>query len=830
MTEARRRDGSERASGEAGTEYRDLLERRRALVARLSAASEALSRTLRIQPPSRARLAAALVEVARHSSRALEVGRASIWLIDATGARLRCTVHLLDGVELPVEGVELETEACASYLRALRESNAVAVEDTATDPRTRELGAYLRERGVGALLDIPVASPTGLLGVVCHEHTAGPRAWAPEEVAFASHTGDLVALALETERRLTAEYAAKGTEAKYRHLVETLPVVVYSFDVRSGKLDYVSPRVHELSGWDASEWLAAGAQSWVEHILPEDRPDVLARFEIGVGAGFPEEITYRVRVPDGSLRYIRDTCGVVRDHLGHPVALQGTLSDITRQTVAELERRELERHYRASLDGGELHAVMLDAQGSVTWVNDYFCRVTGFARERVVGADWFELTAPEDARARLAQQHREDLVRGAIAARLEATLRTASGESRQVLWTNTILRGADGAVVGTSSLGVDLTQRVDLENQLLEHTKLESLGRLAAGVAHDFNNLLAIMMAQTALIRGALAGEAEQAAHRGLTDAMQQAAELTRSLLLYGRSQPAADDVVTIDELIAESSALIEAIAGPELEATVTLASHGARVRIDRGQLRQILLNLVGNAADATRDVGRRISIETSRATIADASARPRGAANGGDFAVVAVSDDGRGMDPRTLGRVFDPFFTTKTDGRGTGLGLSIVRSVVARAGGFVEVESEPNRGTTFRVFLPAHGARPSSSGVAPRSSPASRILVVEDELAIRKVLVAALEGAGYDVLAAEDVSSAARILASETIGLLITDGHLPDGSGTVLARSARSAHPELRVILVSGSEPTGGFDGALSKPFDTAALLALVRRLTASE
>jgi PAS domain S-box-containing protein len=827
MTDAHRRDGSGRASGE-GSDYRELLDRRQELVARLGAASAELSRTLRSQPPSRARLLTALVEVARHSSRAVEVERASIWLIDAEGARLRCTVHLANGVELPVEGVVLESDACASYVRALRESNAVAVEDATTDPRMRDLAAYVLEHRVGALLDIPIASPTGLLGVICHEHTAGPRVWQPEEIAFASHAGDLVALALETERRLSAEYAAKGTEAKYRHLVEALPVVVYSFDVRSGELDYVSPRIRDLGGWEASQWLAAGARAWVDHVLPEDRADVLSRFEIGVGVGFPEEITYRARVPDGGIRYIRDTCSVVRDHLGRPVALQGTLADITRQTVAELERRELERHYRAVLDGGEIHAVMLDAHGTVTWVNDYFCRVTGLPRERVIGESWFALTAPDGARARLAEQYRADLARGAIAARVEATLRTSSGDDRRVLWTSTLLRGADGGVVGSSSLGVDLTQRLDLENQLLEHTKLESLGRLAAGVAHDFNNLLAIMMAQSAVMRGAITGDAEQAAFRGLTEALQQAADLTRSLLLYGRSQPPGDDVVTIDDVIADASALIEAVAGPELEARVTLAAEGARVRIDGGQLRQIVLNLVGNAADATRGFGGRIAVETSRVAIADASARQRGAVHGGEFVVVAVSDDGRGMDPRTLGRVFDPFFTTKADGRGTGLGLSIVRSVVARAGGFVEVESEPERGTTFRVFLPRHAERPSSSGVVPRET--ARVLVVEDELAIRKAIVAALEHAGYEVLESEDMSSAARILASETIGLLITDGLLPDGSGTVLARSARAADPHLRVIVVSGSEPADAFDSALLKPFGTDALLALVRRLLSGE
>jgi two-component system cell cycle sensor histidine kinase/response regulator CckA len=831
MANSHRRDGTERQEEVRGREsaYRDLLHRKDALVARLSASSQALGRMLRTSPPSRAHLASTLLEIARHSSHALEVERASIWFYDAERARLTCTVQLAGDVEVPVEGVELDTNVCRSYLRALQEANALAVEDVFADARTLELRRYVDEHRVAALLDIPIASPTGLIGVICHEHTGGSRRWEPEEIEFASHAGDLVALALETERRLSAEYAAKGTEAKYQHLVEALPVTVYSFDIHSGKLDYVSPRVADLGGWAAREWLAAGAERWVEAIHPDDRGPVRARFAIGVGAGFPEEITYRVRIPGGGTRWIRDTCGVVRDHLGRPVALQGTLADITKQTEAELERRELDRHYRELLDAGELHAVMLDLGGDITFVNDYFCRVTGFARETLVGTNWFDRMVSEPSRARLKEQFKAELARGAVAPRVETTVHTAAGERRRVLWTTTLLKRTDGTPQGTSSLGVDLTQRLYLENQLLEHTKLESLGRLAAGVAHDFNNLLTVMMTEASLVRDAADEGAAHAAHKRLTEALHQAAELTRSLLLYGRTQPSSTEAVALDEAISEMESLMRAIAGVDLEVTLALDSDGARVRIDRAQFRQVILNLVGNAADATRGFGKRVSIETGVESVPEAVARREGALQGGEFVVLEVADDGRGMDPRTIARVFDPFFTTKPDGRGTGLGLSIVRSVVARAGGFVAVESAPNEGTKFRIHLPRFVERGSDSDVVPRTSvmPSPlRILVVEDEVAIRRLIVETLRARGFDVIASEDITSAAQVLATEAVGLVITDETLPDGSGTVLARSARAAHPDLRVILVSGSDPDDPFDGSLSKPFDPNALVTIVRRV----
>ena len=811
-------------------QYREQLGRKDAEAARLRAHAEALHQLLSRRPPSRSDLTRTLTDVARLSAQALRIERTSLWYLDPGMHTLRCALQLVEGAEATAEGLVLATDGCPAYVKALREGDAVAVRDVYEDPRTQELASYLREHRIGALLDIPIVIGGELLGVVCHEHVGGPMSWEPSQVEFAAHVGQVVALALETERRIRAEYAERETEAKYRHLVESLPVTVYSFDLHSGTLDYVSPRAIELGGRSAATWLAEGARAWLARIDPEDRAPVMLRFQRGAQGGFPEEATYRVHLDDGRTLWVRDTCRVVRDALGQPVAIQGVLSDVTDRTQAELARREIERRYRALLDNVDVIAVMLDLRGCVTFANEAFVRVSGFSREELIGLDWFQVVLPDTVRDSVRQRFLRDVAAGTVVPRFELGIVTKSGESRQLLSTNTLLRSAEGAPEGTLSIAIDVTERRSLENQLLQQTKLESLGRLAAGVAHDFNNLLAVMMGQVELLQRApreLDPDKRAVAIGTLEQAIEQATELTRSLLLYGRQELERSELFSADELVREARPLLEALAGRDLQVSLSLHAPGAQVTFDRARVRQALLNLVGNAADATRGHGGSIRVATHVELLQETDARTRGAAVGGSFVVLTVADDGRGMDPRTLSRIFDPFFTTKADGRGTGLGLAITQTVASQAGGFVEVSSMPGTGTSFHVYLPARDAR--TSAVPARKSdlppaPGLRVLVVDDLKPIRDAVAESLRAAGYDTITVADTRSAAEILGSTPIDLLITDLHLPDGSGAVLARSARTARPNLRVVIMSGSakgEET--FDGALAKPFDETTLLRVV-------
>lgn len=329
-------------------------------------------------------------------------------------------------------------------------------------------------------------------------------------------------------------------------------------------------------------------------------------------------------------------------------------------------------------------------------------------------------------------------------------------------------------------------------------------------------------------------------AEQAMRDALQQARDLTHSLLVYGRKETKREESLAIDKLISDAMPLARAIAGADIETTCSLSCLGAYVRLDHAQLKQVVLNLVGNAADATRErvaqggSGRVVHVATHLEFLEPAQARRSGAIAGGEFVVLTVSDEGCGMDSRQINRIFEPFYTTKAKGQGTGLGLPLCQSIVNRAGGFIEVQSEVNEGTRFRVFLPrsAPSAAPPPEPARPSVLPPPpnghvRILVVDDIASIRTMLVSTLMDVGYRVFGAESVATAAQVLSSQPIDLLITDGSLPDGSGIVLARSARSVRPELKVVLASGSlEADPIFDAVLLKPFAASELLEVVSAL----
>jgi PAS domain S-box-containing protein len=723
--------------------------------------------------------------------------------------------------------VAIRAADCPAYVTALSEESTVAVRDVFEDVRTSELLPYMREHGVGALLDIPIVVPGSLLGVVCHEHVNGPRTWHREEIEFASNVGHVVALALETERRSAAEYAARGSEAKYRHLVESLPVSVYSFDTRTGELEYVSPHATEF-GVSAEELMKSGADGWLERIYPEDRGPVLGRFQSGAAKGFPEEITYRVRLPDGTTRWVRDTCSVVRDGVGKAVAIQGVVSDVTAQAEADLSRVEFERRYRSLLENVDLLSVTLDREGRATFVNDAFVRMSGYSRDELLGKEWFGLMIAPAQQAQVRKRFLDDVKNRTVVPRFELGVVTRGGDTRHLLCTNTVLRTPDGELCGTASLALDVTDRRRLETELLQQTKVESLGRLAASVAHDFNNLLMVVMAEVSMLERERGGDEDQIRFRSIDAALEQAAELTRSLLAYGRKQPVHLHRILVDDLLSSAVPLLEAVAGRSLHVKTSLHAEGSLVRLDDVRLRQVILNLVGNAADATRSHGTFIYLGTHVELLEEALARKHGVAPGREFVVITISDDGKGMDARTLARIFDPFFTTKQDGRGTGLGLAITQTIVAQTGGFVTVESTPGVGTTFRLYLPtADGAPPSiaPSRVAPRSGK-KRVLVVDDTAPLRDFVAGHLERAGYEVMTAAGVRTAAEALAAESFDLLLTDVSLLDGSGTVLARSVRAVQPELPVVLMTGSDETdASFDGVLTKPFDERTLTETVAK-----
>jgi two-component system, cell cycle sensor histidine kinase and response regulator CckA len=381
------------------------------------------------------------------------------------------------------------------------------------------------------------------------------------------------------------------------------------------------------------------------------------------------------------------------------------------------------------------------------------------------------------------------------------------------------IHARSGAIGGSVTLYTDITDRRRLEDELRQAQRLESIGRLAGGLAHDFNNLLTAMLGSLELLVDAC----PQAAMADLTTirhGAERARELTGQLLAFARKQPIELDVVDVGALVAKVERLLARLVGPNVELVIA-AGQGLCVRADAAQLEQVLVNLVANARDAMPSGGR---IDVRVAALRDGDDR--------EWIQIEVADQGVGIEPETLRQVFDPFFTTKA--HGTGLGLASCYGVIKQHGGDIGVESEVGRGACFRVSLPRVGAR-----VAPvLATPAvlagtGRVLVVDDDDAVRNTTGRMLKSMGYDVLLASDARSAVDLARqhSAAIDVLLCDIAMPGRSGPEVAREVLEVSPDTRVLFISGYQQGGDASLArhsfLQKPFTRAALGAKLRALS---
>ena len=384
----------------------------------------------------------------------------------------------------------------------------------------------------------------------------------------------------------------------------------------------------------------------------------------------------------------------------------------------------------------------------------------------------------------------------------------------------------------------------DTREQLLQAQKMESIGRLAGGIAHDLNNVLTAIFAFGNLVFESL--NPDDPAYEDMREvlrASRRAESITRQLLTFCRRQAVSPRLVAVDELVGEIERMLRRILGEDIELRSIRAPIGGRVRIDPSAFQQVLINLAVNARDAMPGGGR-LTIETGTATLTPAELARMGAdAAPGEYAFVAMTDTGVGMDAATRARVFEPFFTTKPPGRGTGLGLSTAYGFISQAGGVIRVESERGQGARFTIFLPLAGdaieARPDLPEPTAVGGDES-ILVVEDDHQVRKLAARALARAGYRV---EEAAGGAEALAlcSDRPGafdLLLTDVIMPGISGKRLAQRLAQHNPALKVLFMSGYTPAalarhGVLDPAialLQKPFSPHGIAAGVRHVLDTE
>jgi PAS domain S-box-containing protein len=419
---------------------------------------------------------------------------------------------------------------------------------------------------------------------------------------------------------------------------------------------------------------------------------------------------------------------------------------------------------------------------------------------------------------------------------LEQRYRRADGE---VVWghlTASVVRDSDGNPEFTVEMVHDVSDLKQLEDRLYQAQKLDAVGRLAGGVAHDFNNLLTVITVHSGFLRGSL--DPHQAGLRADVEAIEQAAEraasLTQQLLAFGRKQLLQPRIVDLNSIVVDTNKMLHRLIGEHIEVVTVLGSGLWDVQADPGQVEQVLVNLALNARDAMADGGtltiRTANVEPEQVPADEAE---------GPFVVLSVADSGCGMDAATRARIFEPFFTTKASA-GTGLGLASVYGIVAQSGGFIDVKSAPDEGTTMAVYLPRVVRERDELGdlvtLPARAAGGETILLAEDEDGVRAAARRILAAEGYTVLEAFDGGQAITLAAeySGAIDLLLTDVVMPRKTGPQVAAELLAQRPELKVLYMSGHADDANMPLALSgadtafvqKPFTHDRLAAAVGEL----
>ena len=562
-------------------------------------------------------------------------------------------------------------------------------------------------------------------------------------------------------------------------------------------------------------------ESWLNCLHPDDRDRVVPDLQEAL-AGKLFDTRYRIVWPDGEIRYVEARAVTLAESDKAPRRMIGVNRDVTERVRAEAEALDREARLRDSqfaLEEAQRAARLgsweCDSEsGCISWSREMY-RILQAPEEHA--GQLFDLmmsrTHPADAATLLAAH--EALVNSGEEMDLECRLLMPDGSTR-VVWSRGVAtdsRRGKATVRGTLQ---DVTERKQLEARLSQASKMESVGRLAGGVAHDFNNLLTVIngYAQILLDKPELAQSLREHV-RMIVQAGEQAAGLTQQLLAFSRNQRLQPSVIDLNEVIAKLYPMLIRLVSERIEVQFVPYKHAARVNADPHQMGQVVLNLVGNARDAMPSGGT-IRLEISSGQLA-----------GQAQIELSVSDTGVGMDCDTVRKIFDPFFTTKDIGRGTGLGLAMVHGIVTQSGGQISVDSQPDKGTSFRIWLPESTSTGEKAGdaLSPQvRNPGKVVLVVEDRPDVRGYAALALEAGGFRPLTASSGAEALTLWATQgtRIDLVLTDLVMPGMTGRELADELRKLTPGVKVLFMSGyPDEIAGFEGStpeheqlIAKPF----------------
>jgi PAS domain S-box-containing protein len=562
------------------------------------------------------------------------------------------------------------------------------------------------------------------------------------------------------------------------------------------------------------EWFEAGTQ-WIQAYDALQLDDIVIT-AIFFAAGLAVFAFRRWRETESELtsrQQAQAALGLLHDELDRRVkqrtaeldrANQALRAEISERKHAETVLKESNRRFHEMLENLELIAMTLDKNGTVTFCNDFLLRLTGWKREEVIGQSWFDKFLPASAAA-VKQQFLDTIDSGKVPPHHQHPIKTRTGEQREIVWSNTMLRDGAGNIVGTASIGEDTTERRTLEDQLRQAQKMEAIGTLAGGIAHDFNNILSAILGYTQLSQMVLKENPTVQGYLGaILQASSRATDLVRQILTFSRQQPQERHPIQLQPVVEETLKLLRASIPSTIEFDLSLATDAPTVFADATQIHQILMNLGTNAWHAMKDRPGRLQVKLEKCLVDAAQAATQPQLKPGLYARVSVSDTGCGMDPATRQRIFEPFFTTKPPGEGTGLGLAVVHGIMKDHDGAVTVYSQPGEGTTFHLYFPAHVGKTAITAVEQRPAPlghGQRILFVDDEEVLVLLGQKSLTELGYEVeVTTEPAVALAMVRADpQRFALVITDQTMPAMTGLELAEQLLKIRSKLPIILTTG-------------------------------
>jgi len=567
----------------------------------------------------------------------------------------------------------------------------------------------------------------------------------------------------------------------------------------SGVLSW-SDEVYRIFGYEPGT-VAVTNDFFFAHVHPDDREAVTRAMRHALENHVPYHIEHRLLRADLQERIVAEHAQIIFDTQGRPAQIIGAVQDITDRRRAEENLRLRDRALHSVSQG----ILICDADASdqpILYANPGFERITGYSAQEVLGRNCRFLQGPKTDRLTI------DRMRESIREQRDCSVEIVNYRKDGTAFVNAlhIAPVTNDAGQLTHFVGVltDVTERRRLEEQFQQSQKMEAVGQLAGGVAHDFNNLLTIISGYSEMLLSRMGpSDPTRASVMAIAEAGERAAALTRQLLAFSRRSVLEPKVLNLNDVVRETEKMLRRLIGEDILLTTVLDSRLLRVKVDPGQLSQVLMNLAVNARDAMPKGGK-LTIVTENLVLDPGPVQSRRDVSYGKFVLLSMSDTGQGIPSEIRARIFEPFFTTKGTSGGTGLGLAVVHGIVKQSGGYIELLSEIGQGTTFNIYLPAvEEASIAPHFVVPTDNLRGRetILLVEDEEAVRGLATLAFQSHGYHVLVAQEGMEALRIVDAHRgkIDLLVTDVVMPGLGGGDLAKLLKKRLPDLKILYSSG-------------------------------